>query len=776
MPKGFDMNDDLDVMDSNPGDHLPLLLPISAKSEGALRRLCVAYMNLLASKSIANSYERTVNLCLGASIHRAHHHGVRLAAVGYNISELRASLSAQLQDDKQWRLRVAPLNRNTAVEPEVAFVFAGNDGAVVDNAASYVGVGRQWYDHNPTFRAKMEECDRMFAPLLGNTSIIQQMVLASSTIHPPANLLPPTLFALQYALAGVFATFKIKPSIVMGHSMVGEALAAVVAGCMKLHDAARLVCASSYRQFFDDSDPARSPRADSQSRGVHSVHELVSSLHMNAPRTIKVISLTSGEARDSAPGVAHWVEMVEEQQRNNHKDPVCLEVLRANNADDRPRVIIQLGPDTRVSTAMSASLLAGAPVRYTSAMPLSEDGNFYTICLMEAIGVAYEAGIDVSFKALVTGHAASTVPVTTDLPLYPFDPTVCLPLSRLIGTALTKIVDTAADGPHTTHQCDDRRRNGMMMTYLLEESWLPWIKPQQLSSDMMRVPPPAHTVFICSDPTDAAALSKVKALTKRSHTIVTPTSLDGVSDAMYKKDKNMVSLDFLSADSETIKAVLRGPDDAKSVAIVYIADVAGPPPESSYLHRMADEAFGMAARLLGVLRSTADVTMGKKLKLWVVTTKAKVVLQGDQINCFTAVLWAMTKSSLQECHPSLWASVIDLPGRLGSSRSHLISDTELRMAATSFISLMDQQMVAYGHQPRPQQLAMRDGKWFVMKLCEGRLQSKLDERAVSAVEAHPNVFPLPGIDLDLHQTRMMEGGWHLVTGGLTFLGQHAAGE
>jgi len=98
------------------------------------------------------------------------------------------------------------------------------------------------------------------------------------------------------------------------------------------------------------------------------------------------------------------------------------------------------------------------------------------------------------------------------------------------------------------------------------------------------------------------------------------------------------------------------------------------------------------------------------------------------------------------------------------------------MAATSFISLMDQQMVAYGHQPRPQQLAMRDGKWFVMKLCEGRLQSKLDERAVSAVEAHPNVFPLPGIDLDLHQTRMMEGGWHLVTGGLTFLGQHAAGE
>jgi acyl transferase domain-containing protein len=65
----------------------------------------------------------------------------------------------------------------------------------------------------------------------------QQGVALSRTL-----LAQPSLFALEYALTRVWAMMGVEPSVVMGHS-TGEVVAAVVAGCMSLHDGAKLICA-----------------------------------------------------------------------------------------------------------------------------------------------------------------------------------------------------------------------------------------------------------------------------------------------------------------------------------------------------------------------------------------------------------------------------------------------------------------------------------------------------------------------------------------------------
>src|SRR5439155_8383001 len=99
------------------------------------------------------------------------------------------------------------------------------------------------YQRYPLFRLHVDACDRLFYPHLGRS--VRDMILGTAPepdeIHQ-TRYTQPALFTLEYALAQLWLSWGVKPSVLIGHS-IGEVVAAAVAGLFDLEDAVTLVAA-----------------------------------------------------------------------------------------------------------------------------------------------------------------------------------------------------------------------------------------------------------------------------------------------------------------------------------------------------------------------------------------------------------------------------------------------------------------------------------------------------------------------------------------------------
>ncbi|MFE9804546.1 SDR family NAD(P)-dependent oxidoreductase [Streptomyces goshikiensis] len=213
--------------DAHPtAGHVPGLLLLSAKGRPALDALAARYADRLDEHLPLSDVVRT-------AASGRDHFGDRLAIVASSSADARSKLA----DWAGGTVRPGVLHGTVRPggPPRTAFLFTGQ-------GAQYFGMGQDLYRAEPVFRQAVDRC----AQWLGNPLGADVTGVISGSSGPAApdphgtGLAQPALFALQYALTELWASWEVRPAAVLGHS-VGEYAAACAAGVLDPRDAARLV-------------------------------------------------------------------------------------------------------------------------------------------------------------------------------------------------------------------------------------------------------------------------------------------------------------------------------------------------------------------------------------------------------------------------------------------------------------------------------------------------------------------------------------------------------
>jgi acyl transferase domain-containing protein len=219
-----------------PLEGRPQVFLVSARSDGALRASLQRHAEHLAERGPPAG--TLGDLCFSAATGRAHLRH-RLAIVAESLDGLRAELEAALSG-----LPSPSVHRGVAegqTRRRIAFLFTGQ-------GSQHPGMSQRLYDTYPVFRRAIDRCSEAADPLLARpllsvlfpgTSAPEALSGGDSPIHD-TEFAQPALFAVEYALATLWASWGVVPDAVLGHS-IGEYVAACVAGAMPLEAAVRLV-------------------------------------------------------------------------------------------------------------------------------------------------------------------------------------------------------------------------------------------------------------------------------------------------------------------------------------------------------------------------------------------------------------------------------------------------------------------------------------------------------------------------------------------------------
>jgi acyl transferase domain-containing protein/NADPH:quinone reductase-like Zn-dependent oxidoreductase/acyl carrier protein len=207
------------VSEADQGE-LPYFLPISARSEAALRQLTENYAGLLAEGGPA-----LADVCYSAGARRGHH-GARLAAWADSregmVNQLLSFLKGQPADGHLFGTALVDGERPV-------FVFTGM-------GPQWWGMGQELYKSFSVFRETAHRCDGFFRALSG-WSILEEMLRGEdSSRMRETQFAQPANFVIQAALTALLRSAGIEPAAIVGHS-VGEVSSAYIAGALDIEDA-----------------------------------------------------------------------------------------------------------------------------------------------------------------------------------------------------------------------------------------------------------------------------------------------------------------------------------------------------------------------------------------------------------------------------------------------------------------------------------------------------------------------------------------------------------
>lgn len=205
----------------------PLLLPLSAQAPEALDALTTRWIDFLADDRVD-----AAAACATAAARRSHYTH-RLAVAAPDVGVLRARLLAAVGRGEEGtapghRGR-RPLNR----APRIAFVCSGQ-------GPQWAGMLRDLRREEPVVRTTLAALDALFTPIAGWS-------LQAALDEPPTTsrvmeteVAQPLIFALQMALADLWASWGVRPDAIVGHS-IGEVAALCIAGVLTREQAVHLV-------------------------------------------------------------------------------------------------------------------------------------------------------------------------------------------------------------------------------------------------------------------------------------------------------------------------------------------------------------------------------------------------------------------------------------------------------------------------------------------------------------------------------------------------------
>lgn len=204
------------------------LLSVSAHSEAAARQVArdlAERLDLIPESSLGD-FSFSVNTSRDTASYRE-------LIVAANKDELKQEL-LKLSERKGAFAPISPRAPHAA-GPRIAFLFTGQ-------GSQYVGMGRELYNSDPTFRTLLDRCDQLAVECLGR----RLLPILFGEDETGANLndtqfSQPALFALQWALGETWRRWGVEPTVLMGHS-VGEYAAACLAGVFTVDEGFRLMC------------------------------------------------------------------------------------------------------------------------------------------------------------------------------------------------------------------------------------------------------------------------------------------------------------------------------------------------------------------------------------------------------------------------------------------------------------------------------------------------------------------------------------------------------
>ena len=205
-------------------------LPLSGKSDGALREHAGRYLSWLDERTDttegAASDPPLADMAWTAATGRSHFN-FRAGVPFHDADSLRRGLSALIEAE------AAPVPRAAT---KVAFAYTGQ-------ASQWPGMGEALYASEPVFRAVLDRCDAQLAADRG-ASLLDVMFGrpgAAGDLDDP-QWKQPAIYALECALAALWASLGVRPDVVIGHSL-GEIAAAHTAGVFGLEEGLRFAAA-----------------------------------------------------------------------------------------------------------------------------------------------------------------------------------------------------------------------------------------------------------------------------------------------------------------------------------------------------------------------------------------------------------------------------------------------------------------------------------------------------------------------------------------------------